>query len=675
MLIDQFKTVIKYLIFLSVVFLIYYSVPKKSRYSFDIRKNEIWHKSDLVAPFSFPVLKTEEEIESEKNEIYRNFKPFFRLNSHIYPKVLTDFYNKLPVYSDNDNQSLILLKNQIEKFYSSGIYNPKDINSKFNSGIIMLILPDNSVVEKSLNDLYTMETAESIIESIIQNDSFLKKIFTPYNTNMLIIPNLEYDQKLTEQQLSSKLSEILPYSGIIEKGEIIIERGSKITEEKYQKVISLMQKYEGIGQESKINYFNHAGYLVIILLLFVVFIVYIIQFYRQIYNTNKDLLLIFSIILIFILLSSYLIKNTSFSIYLIPFCIVPIIIISFFEARIAFFSHVIVVATVSLFVPNAHEFFLIQIISGLSVVILISRVRYISQFFISVLVLLGIYAVSFLGINILKINSFSEIQWTELLWLVGNFVLTLLAYPMIYAVEKLFGKISDLSLIELSDVNKKLLKEFAAKAPGTFQHSIQLANLTEAVIAKIGGNSLLARVGCLYHDIGKMYAPSYFIENQKDTNPFDKIDSEKECASIIIRHVPEGVAIAKEYKLPREVIHFIKTHHGTTRVEYFYRKYIKKNPDDQQAENHFRYPGPKPTSKEMAVVMIADSVEAATRSLKETTPEALDNLVDSLVDQKMKDNQFQNANITLKDIRIAKEIIKNKLRSVYHQRIEYPSEN
>ena len=238
----------------------------------------------------------------------------------------------------------------------------------------------------------------------------------------------------------------------------------------------------------------------------------------------------------------------------------------------------------------------------------------------------------------------------------------------------MFGFVSDITLIELSDLNKKLLRDLSSKAPGTFQHSIQVANLTDAVLNKIGGNSLLAKVGALYHDIGKMNAPQFFTENQKDINPHDNLD-EKESARIIIKHVSDGVKIAKEHNLPREVISFIKTHHGTTKVEYFYRNYVKKNPDNQVDENDFRYPGPKPSSKEAAVVMIVDSIEAAARSIKEPSVEMLEDLVDRLVDYKMKDNQFENAFITHKEIKIAKEIIKKNLNSIYHSRIEYPSEN
>lgn len=678
MLIDKLNSAVKYLIFFSVIALIFYAVPKKKHYEFNVNVNEIWHKSDLYAPFSFPILKTEEELKKEKDEIIRNFKPVLKFNNDIFPEVLTEVYKNDNLFSsrnDENQEGLKSLENELERMYTVGVYNPLDIDFQFKSGIVSVIMPDNSMMETSMEELYSLNQVKEQIKYYYLNDSLEVHIKALDRLLKNIKANLQYDKNLTDQLLESKFAEILPYSGMVNEGDKIIENGSVVTKEKYQILLSLKQSYTGT-ETGGINYYlNHIGYLLIILLLFIVFVVYIFQFYKQIYQTNKDLLLIFSLVVIFILVSAYLVKNTGLNIYLVPFCIVPLIIISFFEARIAFFSHIIVIATVSLFIPDAHEFLLLQVIAGLSVVILISRVRYISQFFIAVLLLTGIYIITFFGIKLLNVSDFSEINWRQLLWFGGNFILTLLAYPLIYAFEKLFGKVSDLTLIELSDINKKLLKELATRAPGTFQHSLQLATLTEAVLSKIGGNSLLAKVGCLYHDIGKLYAPMYFIENQKDVNPFEKIQSEKECASIIIRHVTEGVKIAKEHNLPKEVIHFIKTHHGTTRVEYFYRTYLKKNPEDTGCEDQFRYPGPKPTSKEMAVVMIADSIEAATRSLKEQTPEAIDQLVDMLVENKMKDNQFQNANITLKEIKIAKDIIKNSLRSIYHQRIQYPSEN
>ncbi|HRU69114.1 MAG TPA: hypothetical protein P5265_11550 [Bacteroidia bacterium] len=459
------------MIFFSVIALIYYAVPKKKHYEFNVNVNEIWHKSDLYAPFSFPILKTEEELKKEKDEIIRNFKPVLKFNNDIFPEVLTEVYKNDNLFSsrnDENQEGLKSLENELERMYTAGVYNPLDIDFQFKSGIVSVIMPDNSMMETSMEELYSLNQVKEQIKYYYLNDSLEVHIKALDRLLKNIKANLQYDKNLTDQLLESKFAEILPYSGMVNEGDKIIENGSVVTKEKYQILLSLKQSYTGT-ETGGINYYlNHIGYLFIILLLFIVFVVYIFQFYKQIYQTNKDLLLIFSLVVIFILVSAYLVKNTGLNIYLVPFCIVPLIIISFFEARIAFFSHIIVIATVSLFIPDAHEFLLLQVIAGLSVVILISRVRYISQFFIAVLLLTGIYVITFFGIKLLNVSDFSEINWRQLLWFGGNFILTLLAYPLIYAFEKLFGKVSDLTLIELSDINKKLLKELATRAPVLF---------------------------------------------------------------------------------------------------------------------------------------------------------------------------------------------------------------
>jgi hypothetical protein len=462
----------------------------------------------------------------------------------------------------------------------------------------------------------------------------------------------------------------LPTKGIIQEGEKIISKGVFIGETKFHILESLRQEYEH-HKVSSIKYPKQMGYLLLIIFIIGGFGLYVWQFYRKIFNSNKDVFLMLGIITAFILVGTYINRQPLLNIYLVPFCIVPILLISFYEARIAFISHLIVVGIVSIFIPNSFEFLLIQIMAGLAVVIGISRVRYLSHFFLVVLSILFVYCFSYFALKLVQVNSLSEIDFSILLWFTGSFLLTLIAYPLIYAFEKMFGFITDITLIEYSDLTRKLLKELSSRAPGTFQHSLQVANIAEAVLTKIGGNTLLARVGALYHDIGKMNAPMYFTENQKDFNPHDKL-TDKESAAIIIKHVTDGVKLAKDHNIHREIISFIKTHHGTTRVEFFYRNFLKKHPYEEFDENEFRYPGPKPSSKENSVVMMVDSIEAAARSLKEPSRVKIDELVENTIEYKMKEGQFQNANISLKEIKIAKDIIKNYLQSIYHFRIEYP---
>src|SRR5690606_34664173 len=359
------------------------------------------------------------------------------------------------------------------------------------------------------------------------------------------------------------------------------------------------------------------------------------------------------------------------SLYFIPYCGVPIIFRILFDTRVALNIHLLMVLITALFVPNSYDFVFLQFMPGLVAIYSIKTMVKREQFLISSLLILATYIVGHIGLVLTRNGLLSSIYWGDILPYFVSVGLTLLAYPLIYAFEKMFGIVSDLTLMELTNSNSKLLRELSLKAPGTFQHSLQVANLAEAAIYKIGGNSLLVRAGALYHDIGKILNPRYFIENQKTgVNPHEELTSEQ-SAQIIISHVIKGIEIAKRHKLPEVIIDFIKTHHGTTRVDYFYKKCSNNNPDKLVDESLFHYPGPIPFSKETAVLMMADSVEAAARALKEPTQESISNLVDNIIQYKLDQKQFVNANITLKDISDVSTIFKNMLMSIYHVRIDY----
>jgi putative nucleotidyltransferase with HDIG domain len=679
-LIDRSKSAIKYLIVAIVVFLIYYTIPKEGRFKYEYAKNEIWNHNDLIAPFSFPIKKTAEQLEREKEEIKEDFKPYYNYNQQTLSNALEQLnlnYDEIieREMADQKMNTISFLAGIISETYRKGILQDNgEGNYESKSGIVIIIKENKNSEEISVNSLFTLRQAREYARDKISQDTSIANYLNYSRFLSLLVPNLTHNKELSEAEMKTKTDEILLTEGMVMEGEKIISKGVKVTDEKFQILESLRLEYESQLSKGKFNYLKHIGYLLLLILVIGGFIVYLWQFYYSIYSANKEVFLILFLITGFILLSTYVIKSTNFNIYLVPFCIVPIILISFFDARIAFISHLIVVMIVSLFAPNSFEFLLIQSIAGLAVVIAISRIRYLSQFFLATLIILFVYYITFFGLKLTQVNSLTDIDYMYFLWFSGSFILTLLAYPLIYAFEKLFGFVSDITLIELSDLNKRLLRDLSSKAPGTFQHSIQVANLTDAVLNKIGGNSLLAKVGALYHDIGKMNAPLFFTENQKDINPHDELNDEKESARIIIKHVTDGVKIAREYNLPREVVNFIKTHHGTSKVEYFYRNYVKKHPDEEVSEDDFRYPGPKPSTKEAAVVMIVDSIEAAARSIKEPGKEVLEDLVDRLVDYKMRENQFENALITHKEIKIAKEVIKKSLTSIHHSRIEYPSE-
>ncbi|HEX8377404.1 MAG TPA: HDIG domain-containing protein, partial [Pedobacter sp.] len=380
------------------------------------------------------------------------------------------------------------------------------------------------------------------------------------------------------------------------------------------------------------------------------------------------ILLVITSMLVFL---TWSIKFNIPSVYYIPYCIVPIIIRILFDTRLALNIHLLVVLIAGFVVPNSFEFSFIQIIAGITAIYSIKNLVKREQFLTSAVLILCSYFVAYLGISLVKNGSLLNIEWLNFVPFIFSVLLSLLAYPLIYAFERVFGITSDVSLMEITNTNSKLLRELSYKAPGTFQHSLQVANLAEAAIFNIGGNALLVRAGALYHDIGKMENPQYFIENQnKKVNPHDSLSYE-ESAQIIIRHVNKGVEIARRNNLPELIIDFIKTHHGNTRMDYFYQSFLKNFPEKFIDENIFRYPGPIPFSKETGVLMLADSVEAASRSLKEPDAESISSLVDRIIDYKLDQGQLNNSNITFKDLNIIKSIFKSMLMSIYHIRIDY----
>lgn len=676
------RTILRYCIFSFTILVIFLAIPKEGKFKFEYELNQPWQHDDLPAPFTFPVKKTTREIDAEKHDIRNNFNPFFNKDSttginlsaqlrHDYRLFTRPGFDKTEasfketVFSDIDDL--------LSRLYEKGILPEEESSPVKKKNMVLNIVSGKMLDEVPADEVFTLISARSWLVSEINKNADLQKTVIVENLVSLIKPDLSYNKELSETKLEFQLENLSLNKGLVNEGEKIISRGNIVSPEKFQVLESLRSEYKTNVGKGKINFFLYAGYLAFILFVFSGFILYMSVNYKELFKSVKNLLLIFTSMTVFILVSSMVVRNQSMNIYILPFCILPIVLISFFDRNISFFAFLVTIIIISLFAPNNYEFLFIEMITGISIILGISRIRYLSRFILIALCVFGLYLVTYTSFKLLQINSFSELDLKTYMWFAGNFALTLLAYPLIYIFEKLFGFVSDISLIELSDLNKKLLHDLSLKAPGTFQHSLQVANIAEAVISRIGGNTLLARVGALYHDIGKMYAPQYFIENQKIFNPHQAME-ELESSHKIIDHVTKGVELARQYNLPKEIISFIRSHHGTTRTEFFYRNYRKKNPDENPEDTTFRYPGPKPVSKENAVVMIADAIEAATRTLKDPTEQMINDMVDKMIDQKLSDGQFENAVITFREINVAREIIKRLMISIYHGRIEYPEE-
>jgi putative nucleotidyltransferase with HDIG domain len=461
---------------------------------------------------------------------------------------------------------------------------------------------------------------------------------------------------------------------MVQKGELIISDGDIINAATFQKLESLRIAFEGDPLLRASRQWLFIGQLILVGLIVALLMIFLYLFRKDIFQDHRKLSLILVVICGMILTLSWAIKLNMLNIYFIPYCIVPIIIRILFDTRLALNIHLLVVLIASFWVPNSFEFAFLQIAAGMTAIYSIKKLVRREQFLISALLILSTYIIAYFGILLIKDASFVKIEWTNFIPFAISVLLTLLAYPLIYVFEKLFAITSEITLMELSNTNSTLLRELAFKAPGTFQHSLQVANLAEAAIYKIGGNTLLVRAGALYHDIGKMENPQYFIENQNSgINPHDKLTYDK-SAQIIIQHVYRGVEIARKNQIPELLIDFIRTHHGNTRVDYFYQSFLKNFPEKSVDEKIFRYPGPIPFTKETAVLMLADSVEAASRSLKNPNEKAITELVDRIIDYKLAQNQLIESDITLKDIQLIKQIFKTMLMSIFHVRISYTLE-
>lgn len=671
----------RYLLFLIATVLIVYIIPKSGKFQFDYEKGEDWKYETLKAPFSFPIKKSQEELKQEKRAVKKQFRPFYEQQPGVVEQSLRAFSQQILPRAYEENQKVATKPDSLYKqkgrqllkgVYQKGVIEIARRHQENNTQQIRLV-EGKTMSPAKLNQFLSSEEAKNRLkQQVKQDDAFNQRFFIEALTSA-VKPNVQYNHQLSTRKLDELLDDISVNHGLIEEGETIIAQGTTVTDERYRTLRSLESAYESQTSEGLSRYIIVGGYSLLVIFIMAIFGVYLGFFKQDVVRSTKSLLLILSNIVLFILLTIYVNQNDTLSIYLVPYAILPIVMLAFFGPRVAIMAHLVVVLMGGLFVSSGLEFVFLQIMAGFMSILAMSRIRYLSQFFIASILIAFSYYVSFLGLKFIEVSAFQSIQWISLLWFTGNFVLTLLAYPLIYAHEKLFGFVTDITLIEYADINKKVLRRLSMRAPGTFQHSLQVANLTETVLNEIGGNALLARVGALYHDIGKMDNPEYFIENQRYLdNPHNNLSYE-DSARVIISHVPKGVEKARQMGLPEQITKFIRTHHGSSRVEYFYRNYLKQLSEDEEAnENKFRYPGPKPFSRETAVVMLIDSVEAASRSQQDPTEDEINSLIDNILDNKLRDNQLEKADITMREFNIIRNRLKRLMKSIYHVRVKYP---
>ncbi|MEI5983838.1 MULTISPECIES: HD family phosphohydrolase [Sphingobacterium] len=686
------STVWKYGMVVLTIILICIFLPKQPRFRYEYQKGKPWNHENLVSPYNFAILKTPEELARDKQYILKTVQPIYNLHDVVSKEQIDQFNTDLnekwqssqldSVEGADINKYRAVGTALLDYVYGRGVislnnrFQVKGDDSLKHDPTAMeynfVLVHDNIAQQKNTVDCFTIETANQYIRSALERNTEIS--FKPWLAEILksyITINFVFNESQTNKVEQTALSNISTTRGMVQKDELIAEQGKIVNNDSYQKLESLRKVFEDESRISGEQNLVTFGHFILISLAMTLLMVFLYFFRIDIFNNNRLLFIIFLVILVMLGVLSWAIKMKIPSLYYIPYCSVPIIFRLLFDTRIALNIHILMVLVAGLFVPNSFDFVFLQFTAGMVAIYSIKTLVKREQFLVSSVIILATYIMAYVGLVLTRNGSFSSIYWQDILPFTVSVGLTLLAYPLIYAFEKLFGIVSDLTLMELTNSNSRLLRELSLKAPGTFQHSLQVANLAEAAIYKIGGNPLLVRAGALYHDIGKMINPLYFIENQKtNDNPHEELTPEQ-SAQIIISHVLKGIEMARKHQMPEVVIDFIRTHHGTTKVDYFYNLAVKDNPDKVIDESIFKYPGPVPFSKETAVLMMADSVEAASRALKEPTEESINNLVDKIIEHKLMQRQFANANITMRDITEASKIFKAMLKSIYHVRIDY----
>lgn len=665
----------KCFLYVGTIFLIVFFFPKGGKFKYEFQKGKPWQYENLYAPFDFSIKKEASEIDKEKQAVTSKHIDYYSYNQDIvasvYKNYTTNFDNvfKNSDFNSEEKRYLKTVGQEIlATLYANGILKKNKVTSKAQK---LFLLRNNEAVELSFKDITSIQSIDKIISSVLR-----KKQLTGYSTQFkqlffdIVKPNVFYNDNISKKTLNEELAKISVTRGTVDEGKLIIVKGEVVEAENYKILNSLKQEFESELWTENNYYVIVSGYTILVALVLLMLLLFLKKYRASVFKNNTKVTFIFFNILLMVFITTMVIKYNEAYVYVVPLCILPLILKTFFDARLGLFVHVLTLLILGFVVPNSFEYIFLQIMAGIVTILTVSQLYKRANLFISVGQITLIYIIGYFAFHIIHEGNLNNMYAITFGVFLLNGMITLFVQPLIYIYEKIFGLVSDVSLLELSDTNSKLLKELSNKAPGTFHHSLQVANLAEAAAQEIGANAMLVRVGALYHDIGKMKNPTYFTENQvTNVNPHNE-HTPIESAKIIINHVLDGIEIARKNNLPDRVIDFIRVHHGTSKVYYFYKK--QSEIDENVNEDDFKYPGPLPFSKETAILMMADAVEAASKSLKNPTFLMIDEFVDKIIDGQMRANQYSNANITFKEIVEIKKVLKLKLTNIYHLRIEYP---
>jgi len=674
-IVAQQKIIYKSVLILASSLLILNLFPIGGQFKYEFQKGRAWQYPSYYAPFDFSILKSEAEVKADQEAALNTLKPYLRSDLKIKEEVLSR-------YQDEFTRFFPILENPIvfdsvyqfgekilNKIYEYGVLPP---NYKHQGNEEILLIQENIEYPLSIEQLFKSDILFERLTQWFEGSNY-EDYFDVFNDLFfeLITPNVSLDTVFYQDAVNEALQNISLSRGVVSSGELIIAEGEVVDESHFEALTSLRREFSMLESDDESSVWILIGYSILIFLTFSLLLLFLHKYRLAIYENNRKLTFIFFNIVFVILVTTILMGYNTVLIFAAPLCILPLIIKTFFDARLGLFAHLLTVLLIGFIVPNSFEFVFLQIVAGIVTIQSIDQLYRRANLFISVGQIVLVYLIAYIAFTIIQEGTFLKIDLITIGLFMLNGLLMLFVQPLIYIYEKLFGLISDVSLLELSDTNSKLLKELSDQAPGTFHHSLQVANLAEAAANEIGANTLLVRVGALYHDIGKLKQPKYFSENQIASESPHNALTPKQSAQIIINHVLDGIAIAQKNKLPDRVIDFIRTHHGDSTVYYFYKKQLELDPDNTHIED-FQYTGPRPFSKETAILMMADAVEAASKSLKSPNIEQLEHFIEKIVTSKMNALQFNNSNITLSEIETVKKVLLQKLINVYQLRIEYP---
>ena len=664
----------KSLIFIATVSVIVYFLPNEGKFNYQFDINKPWKYGLLQASFDFPIYKNDMQEQKEQDSILATYQPYFHIEKNVEKNMiekLREDYNKTLRHSLPSTDYVRYIERMLKELYRNGIIAGNDLTRMEEDSITAIrTVEQNTATSRLVEQLYTVKDA---YEYLLNADTthYKKKVLQQCNLNNYITPNLIYDEPKSEAAQKDLLSNISYANGFVLNGQKIIDRGEIVDEQTYNILESLRKEWEKRSESLQEKRLTLAGQILYVGIFLFCFMVYLDLFRADYYDRKGSLTLLFALIVLFPVVASVMVSQSLSSIYIVPFAMIPIIVRIFLDSRTAFMAHVTIILLCSITLRFPHEFILLQVVAGMVSIYSLRELSQRSQLLRTALVVFASYALLYFAFELIHEDDLTKLNTRMYIYFMINGILLLFAYPLLFILEKTFGFTSNVTLVELSNINNSLLREMSEIAPGTFQHSLQMANLAAEAANKIGAKSQLVRTGALYHDIGKMVNPAFFTENQSGVNPHKSLNYEQ-SAQVIISHITDGLKLAEKHNLPKVIKDFISTHHGRGLTKYFYISYKNEHPDEEVDTEKFRYPGPNPFTKEQAILMMADSVEAASRSLPEYTEESIGTLVDKIIDAQVTEGFFKECPITFKDIALVKALFKEKLKTMYHTRISYP---